>query len=169
VEEEPTRPRILSDDIDGLLSSRPDTRLSCRDVELFSIRGRRQGFGIVIVFFDVFREQAHKDNVWSGPTVASLSKTCIRRSTSNAERCELQSGRGIFAVCRSRQIDLMIICCFGQTQRILTDQRHWPIACDRLLLPLKLNLEPVAIMVQNGSCSQDNVFSCRLGRCRCVA
>jgi len=45
---------------------------------------------------------------------------------------------------------LMIVCSYEQRQRILTDQRHWSIACDRLLLPLKLNPEPVA-MVQNGS------------------
>jgi hypothetical protein len=77
VEEKPTRPRILPDDIDGVLSSRPDTRNSCRVVELFSIRGGRQGVSIVIVFFDVFREQAQKDNVWRGLTVVSLFKTCI--------------------------------------------------------------------------------------------
>jgi len=51
----------------------------------------------------------------------------------------------------------MIVCFYEQRQRILTDQRHWSTACDRLLLPLKLNPEPVA-MVQNGSCFHHDGF-----------
>ena len=50
----------------------------------------------------------------------------------------------------------MINCFYEQRQRILTDQRHWSIVCDRLLLPLKLNLQPVA-MIQNGSCFHHDV------------
>lgn len=55
----------------------------------------------------------------------------------------------------------MINCSYEQRQRILTDQRHWSNVCDRLLLPLKLNLEPVA-MIQNGSCFHRDVFQSSL-------